>query len=105
MMDLPPLFYFSRLFAYFYPYPQLQSAMSRKKGLSREELEIQRVLSPGSSGTQSGGVTPGQTGITIHADPAPQAPVAIADESMEKLAACTVCYAAFSLQFLWWSLC
>ena len=60
--------------------------MSRKKGLSREELEIQRVLSPSSQGTQSGGVTPGQTGITIHADPAPQAPVAIADESMEKLA-------------------
>ena len=61
--------------------------MSRKRGLSKEELEIQRVLSPSSQGTQSGGVTPGQTGITIHAaaDP-PQAPVSLSDECMTKFA-------------------
>ena len=61
--------------------------MSRKRGLSKEELEIQRVLSPSSQGTQSGGVTPGQTGITIHADAdPPQAPVALSDDCMTRLA-------------------
>ena len=57
----------------------------RKRGLSKEELEVQRVLSPSSQGTQSGGVTPGQTGITIHADP-PQAPVSLSDECIDKFA-------------------
>ena len=60
--------------------------MSRKKGLSREELQIHHILSPSSQGTQSTGVTPGQTEtITIAPDP-PQAPVALSDECMERFA-------------------